>query len=489
MTHWISQHLLSIALLAPLAAALLTMLIPAERKLAMRLLATAATSVTVLVAVYLFFAYDRAQAGMQFTERVNWVPATGISYHLGVDGISVSLVLLTAIIIFTGIFASWTLEYRTKEFHVFLLTLVTGVFGVFMALDLFFFFLFYEIAVLPMYLLIGVWGTGPKEYAALKLTLYLLVGSAFMLVGILGLYFLSGLHTFDIVELTRAAAVSAGAAKALFLLFYVGFGILAGIWPLHTWSPDGHASAPTAVSMLHAGVLMKLGAYGVLRVGLGIVPEGAGYWAILVGVIAVINILYGAMAAMGQTDFKYVIAYSSVSHMGVVMLGIASLNHIGLNGSVFQMFSHGIMTGLFFAIVGLVYEKSHTRNILAMGGFASKMPGIVLAFTIGGLASFGLPGTSGFVAELLVFLGTWRAYPYLALAGVFGIVITALYVLRVLQKIFHGPLDDKYRDLPDARTTEWVAISILSAVLLLFGVLPGPLSQLIGAGLRGFALR
>jgi NADH-quinone oxidoreductase subunit M len=326
-------------------------------------------------------------------------------------------------------------------------------------------------------------------FRSLKLTLYLLVGSAFMLVGILGLYFLSGRHTFDIVELTRSASLSPGSAKTLFLLFYIGFGVLAGIWPLHTWSPDGHASAPTAVSMLHAGVLMKLGAYGVLRVGLGIVPQGALYWAPLVGGIAVINILYGAMAAMGQSDFKYVIAYSSVSHMGVVMLGIASMNAVGLNGAVFQMFSHGIMTGLFFAIVGLVYEKSHTRNILAMGGFAGKMPGIVLAFTIGGLTSFGLPGTSGFVAELLVFLGTWRVYPVLALIAIFGIVVTALYVLRVLQKIFHGPLDDKYRDLPDARTTEWVAISVLSAVLLLFGVLPGPMTELISAGLQGFALR
>ena len=303
--------------------------------------------------------------------------------------------------IFCGAFASWTVTNRAKEFYILLLVLVSGVFGVFVAQDLFFFFLFYEIAVLPMYLLIGIWGTGPKEYSAMKLTLYLLVGSAFMLVGILGMYFSARtpggmpLHTFDLVTLS-SASYAATFQRVAFFLLYIGFGILAGIWPLHTWSPDGHASAPTAVSMLHAGVLMKLGAYGLLRVGYGALPLGAHYWAWLVGGIAVINIAYGAYVAMGQKDLKYVIAYSSVSHMGVVMLGLAAYNEIAITGSVMQMVSHGIMTGLFFALVGLVYEKAHTRDITAMGGFATRMPGIAIAFTIGGLASFGLPGTSGF---------------------------------------------------------------------------------------------
>jgi len=489
--HWIQAHVLTLLLASPAAASVIMMALPRAAKLAVRLTAAVASGATVLIAGYLFFAYDRGAGGIQFIEKVAWVPQLGLSYHLGVDGIGISLVVLTAFIISTGSFASWTVEHRTKEFYAALFALVTGVFGVFVAMDLFFFFLFYEIAVLPMYLLIGIWGTGPKEYAALKLTLYLLVGSAFVLVGLFGIYFYADTprHTFDFIELSRSGGFNLGLQRIIFVLLYVGFGILAGIWPLHTWSPDGHASAPTAVSMLHAGVLMKLGAYGVLRIGVGLLPAGAQFWAPLVGGIAVVNILYGAMSAMGQTDLKYVIAYSSVSHMGVVMLGIATLNAVGLNGSVFQMFSHGIMTGLFFALVGLVYEKAHTRDMPSMGGFASRMPGIAAAFTIGGLASFGVPGTSGFVAELLVFLGAWRAggiFTYLAIFAVFGIVVTATYVLRVLQRVFLGPFKEHYEGLPDARTTEWVALVVLAALLILLGVLPGPMISLIDTAVRSF---
>jgi len=496
--NWFQGHALTLLLAFPAAAAIIIMALPRAAKLAVRVTAATAGAATVIIAVYLFFAYDRAAAGIQFVQKSSWVPSLGLSYHVGVDGIGVSLVLLTAFIIFCGSFASWTIEHRTKEFYAALFALVVGVFGVFVSMDLFFFFLFYELAVLPMYLLIGIWGTGAKEYAALKLTLYLLVGSAFMLVGIFGIYFFGNApqHTFDLIQLTQLAH-SGGFAFSLqciiFLLLYVGFGILAGIWPLHTWSPDGHASAPTAVSMLHAGVLMKLGAYGLLRVGVGLLPAGAQFWAPLVGGIAVINILYGAMSAMGQTDLKYVIAYSSVSHMGVVMLGIATLNSVGLNGAVFQMFSHGIMTGLFFALVGLVYEKAHTRDMPSMGGFASRMPGITIAFVIGGLASFGVPGTSGFVAELLVFLGAWRAHiqgsgitPVYAILAVLGIVITATYVLRLLQRVFLGPFNSRYEGITDARTTEWVALVVLSALLILLGVLPGVIINLVDSSVRAF---
>ena len=483
--------MLSILLAFPLGTALILMLVPKENRLAIRTLSAVAASATVIISLYLCLVYDRAAAGIQFREQIEWIPGIGVSYHVGADGISLVLVLLTALVIFGGVFASWTIEHRTKEFYILLLTLVTGVFGVFVSFDLFFFFLFYELAVLPMYLLIGIWGTGPKEYSALKLTLYLLVGSAFMLVAMLGLYFLSGIEprTFDLIRITQEGRFGPGVQKILFLLCYIGFGILAGIWPLHTWSPDGHASAPTAVSMLHAGVLMKLGAYGVLRVGVAVMPEGAVLWAPLMGFIAVINILYGSMVAMGQRDFKYVIAYSSVSHMGVVMLGLAAGipghgSPIALTGSVFQMFSHGVMTGLFFALVGLVYEKSHIRDIPSMGGFAGVMPGIAITFAIGGLASFGVPGTSGFVAELMVFLGTWRVFPYFALIAIFGIVTTAIYVLRVMQKIFLGPMEEKYSGLPDARTTEWVAIVLMSAVIMLFGLWPKGMVALIDAGIR-----
>jgi len=489
---WIQAHLLSIILLAPLAGGIAVMIIPGRSLLAIRLVSAVAASISLLGSIYLFLDYSPGTSPLVYEEFIEWIPGSGITYHLAVDGVSISLVLLTGLVIFTGVFASWTITHRTKEFYALLLVLVTGVFGVFLSWNLFFFFLFYELAVLPMYLLIGIWGTGRKEYSAMKLTLYLLVGSGFMLVGILAIYFYSGLagaeRTFDLVELTERGSFWPDFQRVVFFLLYIGFGVLAGIFPLHTWSPDGHSSAPTAVSMLHAGVLMKLGAYGVLRVGVGLLPDGAHQWAYLVGAIAVINILYGAVVAMGQRDLKYVIAYSSVSHMGVVMLGIATLNAQGLTGSVFQMFSHGIMTGLFFALVGLVYEKAHTRDFSKLGGLARRMPGIVVAFTIGGLASFGVPGTSGFIAEFWAFYGTWLWFVPLAVLAIVGIVITALYVLRMLQMVFFGDMDPRYDEekTPDARTTEWVAPVVLSATLVLFGVVPGSMVRLINQGLVDF---
>jgi NADH-quinone oxidoreductase subunit M len=492
-------HPLTIIVLAPLVAALIIMVIPRRRVTAVKIVAFVAAAIDLLLAGALCLDYMRqGYHGLEYADRLPWIPGIGVSYFVAADGISLSLVLLTGLVILCGVFASWTVQHRTKEFYCLLLLLVSGVFGVFVAQDLFFFFLFYEIAVLPMYLLIGIWGTGRKEYSAMKLTLYLLAGSAFMLVGLLGMYFAAELpigvsgRTFDLTVLAQSH-YSARFQIIAFLLLYVGFGILAGIWPLHTWSPDGHASAPTAVSMLHAGVLMKLGAYGVLRVGFGCLPDGAQSWVWLIGGIAVINMVYGAYVAMGQHDLKYVIAYSSVSHMGVVMLGLAAFNAVGVNGAVLQMFSHGIMTGLFFALVGLVYEKSHTRDIGEMGGLARRMPGIALAFTIGGLASFGLPGTSGFVAEFLVFLGAFRAhldsyvvggvplFAVFAIIGIFGIVLTAIYVLRLVQRVFHGPMDeDRYGEIGDARTTEWVTLVVLSAMLIIVGVYPSPLADLIG---------
>jgi NADH-quinone oxidoreductase subunit M len=345
-----------------------------------------------------------------------------------------------------------------------------------------------------MYLLIGIWGSsgdvpprgvfgwafkrtgvGSKEYAAMKLTLYLLLGSAFILVGVLALYMAAGLRSFSFLTL-QAVNFDPALQSWVFLAFYIGFGVLAAIFPFHTWSPDGHASAPTAVSMLHAGVLMKLGAYGVVRLGMGLLPEATREWAWLVGAIACINIVWGALSAMAQTDLKYVVAYSSVSHMGIVMLGAATLTESGLNGSVFQMFAHGIMTGLFFALVGLVYEKTHSRAIFKMGGFGTMMPGIAVAFTIGGLSSLGLPATSGFVAEFVTFLGAWKsAHSWWLFPAVIGAFLTSLYVLRVVRAIFWGPKseDPHFQNLPDAQGTEWVALVVLVFVIVLFGVLPG----------------
>ena len=489
-----SVPLLSIITWMPFIGAVLIMFGARHNPFLVRVIAVVTTGISLLLSLRIFWLYDREAAGYQFYEELSLVPPLGITYQLGVDGMSLLMVLLTSIIIFAGVWASWTVKERSQEFYALLLILVTGVYGVFVSLDLFVLFLFYEIAVLPMYLLIGIWGSsgevrpqgifgwafrrtgvGTKEYAAMKLTLYLLFGSAFILVGILALYVASGSSSFSLLEMEQVR-FPPGLQSWVFLAFYVGFGILAGIWPLHTWSPDGHASAPTAVSMLHAGVLMKLGAYGVVRLGMGLLPDGTHQWMWLVGTIACINIVYGALSAMAQVDLKYVIAYSSVSHMGVVMLGAATLTESGLNGSVFQMFAHGIMTGLFFALVGLVYEKAHSREIFRMGGFGKMMPGIATAFTIGGLSSLGLPATAGFVAEFLTFLGAWQSrYSWWLFPGVIGAFLTSIYVLRVTKQIFWGPpaADPHFHGLPDARGPEWVALVILVFTLVLFGVAPG----------------
>src|SRR5689334_19948736 len=483
---------LSIITWAPFVGAVLIMFTARHSPLAVRVIAALTTTISTVLSLWIYVRYDREAAGFQFYEKLPLVPPLGISYEIAVDGMSLLMVLLTSIIIFAGVFASWTVATRSQEFYALLLALVTGVYGVFVSLDLFVFFLFYELAVLPMYLLIGIWGSsgqvrprgifgwafretgvGTKEYAAMKLTLYLLFGSAFILVGIFALYVSAGTGSFSFLEL-EAATFDPRAQFWVFLAFYVGFGILAGIWPLHTWSPDGHASAPTAVSMLHAGVLMKLGAYGVVRVGMGLLPDAAVELTWLMGGIACINVVYGALSAMAQVDLKYVIAYSSVSHMGLVMLGAATLTEAGLNGAVFQMFAHGVMTGLFFALVGLVYEKAHSREIFRMGGFGHVMPGIATAFTIGGLSSLGLPGTSGFVAEILTFMGTWRSdFHWWLVPAVAGTFLTAVYVLRVVKQIFWGPPSPHFHHLEDARGTEWVAIVLLVGVLVLFGFLPG----------------
>lgn len=312
----------------------------------------------------------------------------------------------------------------------------------------------------------------------MKLTLYLLVGSALMLVGLLALYFSGEGRSFYLPEVA-AKVFTPGFQKIFFPILFLGFGTLAGFWPFHTWSPDGHASAPTAVSMLHAGVLMKLGAFGILRIGVELLPVGAQFWAPYLMLFTLVNIVYGALVAMAQTDLKYVVAYSSVSHMGIVLLGICTLHPVALNGAILQMFSHGIMTGLFFALVGMVYGRTHTRVIPDMGGLARQLPFLALAFTVGGLVSLGLPGFSGFVAELLVFLGAFRVYPVAAAIAVTGILFTAIYILRVVQKIFFGPVRESFTGLTDANAVEKTCLAILMLVMLAVGVYPGSLLRII----------
>ncbi len=482
------MNLLSVFLLSPFLGAVLLFFVPRGARTLIRLVALLSALPPLALSVYLPFVYNTARGGFQFLGEIPLLPDLGIAYRVGVDGISIALLFLTAVIYITAIFTSWRTRTRDKEFFIYLALLVTGVFGVFVSLDLFLFFLFYELAVLPMYLLIGIWGStkeipgkgvfgwtyealkvGTKEYGAMKLTLYLLVGSAFILAGIFYLAVQGG--SFSYLALQQSLDLPPDVARVLFLVFYVGFGVLAGIWPLHTWSPDGHAAAPAAGSMMHAGVLMKLGAYGVLRVGFGLLPEAGAALAWLVGTIAVINILYGAFGAGWQDDIKYLIAYSSVSHMGVVMLGMATLTEPGVAGSVFQMVSHGIMTGLLFTIVNLVYHKTHVREISRMGGLAHFQPVLATAFVVAGMTSLGLPGLSGFVAEFLVFLGAFTSqHPWWAIPAIVGALLTSIYVLRAARNIFFGPVPA--HAVEDAQGSEVVSIVCLVATLVLLGLVP-----------------
>jgi NADH-quinone oxidoreductase subunit M len=485
-------HLLSLIVAAPAIAAAILLVLPNSARTSIRVVSLLGAVISLAGSVAVACTYDRATGGLQRTEDYALVPSLGIHLRFAVDGWGVPLLLLTGIIIVTGVLASWSVAKRDKDYFVLLLVLVAGVFGVFVSQDLFVFFLFYEIAVLPMYLLIGIWGAshvvpaagpfrfvwqrfavGGKEYAAMKLTLMLLVGSAAILVAMFLLWNEAGARTFDLAVL-ESTHFSLKTQHIAFPLLWLGFGSLAGVFPFHTWSPDGHASAPTAVSMLHAGVLMKLGAFGVMRIGMVLLPDAAVIWAPVVGVVAVINILYGALCAASQTDLKYIIAYSSVSHMGVVMLGAATMTATGWNGAVYQMFAHGIMTGLFFALVGIVYERAHTRTIAKMGGFAHAMPVVAAFFTLACLSSLGLPGTAGFVAEFLVFLGAGQgAHAWWVLPGVLGAFVTAVYVLRACKTIFWGPPPNaEFAHLTDVRGTEWGAPLVLGTALVLFGVWP-----------------
>lgn len=491
--------LVSWLIAVPFLTALAVVLVPERLKQYIRWIAATGTGLhlaltaVVTLEFWKLASVDVASMGaakltkLYMVERIPWFDSLGISYFVGLDGISMSMVILTSIIIFTGVMASWNVKDRGREFFALLLTLVTGVFGVFVSFDLFLFFVFYEVAVLPMYLLIGIWGTGPKEYSAMKLTLMLMVGSAFILVGILALYHVSGMHTFDLQQLATFNYPKAFQSW-VFPMIFVGFGVLGALYPFHTWSPDGHASAPTAVSMLHAGVLMKLGGYGALRIGVYLLPEGAKEWGLFFMALTTINILYGSFGAIMQKDLKYFTAYSSVSHCGFVLFGIATLNIIGIKGAVIQMFSHGIMTGLFFGLIGMTYGRTHTRMIPEMGGLGKVIPWLSVCFYIGGLASLGLPGLAGFVAESHVFIAGFFGNPWhsltamriLTVLSTLSIVVTAVYVLRGLGKVFMGPIEDKhFLELTDATITERISTGMLCATLILVGIMPWYLIDLI----------
>lgn len=475
--------LLSIIIFAPITFGLLLLLFPPDRHRAIRIFALTGALVSFIGSVIVYFSYDKVLGGYQFVEKIPWVPALGISYHVGVDGMNTPLVLLTGVVIFTGVLISWGIDDRPREFFAFLFILATGVFGVFASLDLFQLFFFYEIAVFPMYLLISIWGWKvTREYAAMKLTLYLFVGSVVALVGALAMYFTAGLNTFDLIELEQAG-FSTGFQHFWFPFVFFGFAVLGGIFPVHNWSPDGHVAAPTAVSMFHAGVLMKLGAFAALRVGVMLMPEGIRFWAPLILGLATVNLVYGAFIASVQTDFKYVIGFSSVSHMGLVMLGFATLNLNGLTGAGLQMFSHGVMTALFFAVVGIVYDRAHTREIPKLGGMAKALPLAAVAFIIGGLVSMGMPGFSGFIAEFPIFMGLWQRAPIVAIIGAISIVITASYIMRVVRNVFFGDMPSEFEGhIYPMRMQDKVALTLLAGILVLIGIYPSVMAPMVERG-------
>ena len=526
---------LTLIVFVPILAAVILFLMPDERKLdpekdkdriealrtGIRSIAAVATFISLALSLIVFCgvnsAYNAGDPGPFFYEdgRWDWVPALGIGYHLGVDGVSAPMILLTGLASFTGVLISWGIKDRVREFFAFFMLLTAGVYGVFIALDLFMLFFFYELAIFPMYVLIVIWGWKvTRVYASMKLTLYILVGSVVALVGVIAMYFVAqgaGLDvSFDVVDMI--AARDAGVfdkptplpfnlgmttfAKTWFPFIFIGFGVLAGVFPFHNWSPDGHVAAPTAVSMIHAGVLMKLGAYSALRVGVMLLPEGAKTHLPWIVFLTLVNVVYGSMIAMVQRDFKYVIGFSSVSHMGLVSMGWASMNVIGMTGAGLQMFSHGVMTALFFACVGMVYDRAHTRDIPSLGGFWERMPTVALAFIIGGLVSMGMPGLSGFVAEFPIFMGMWRAgqevaryYAAIAIVSALGIVVTAAYVLRVVQRVFFGKFETEkwHEPITDVTLFDKVAMGILVTWLIVLGVFPSIMQPMIEAGMAPIA--
>ena len=481
---------LSLIWLSLLVPAIIMMFLKPEQKQEIRIVGATFAGISLLLSLLVYFGYDHTSPlKFQFVEELPWLPQLGINYILGVDGISLPMVLLNGLVIFTGALISWNIENRTREYWILLLLLASGVYGVFVSIDLFLLFVFYELAVLPMYLLIGIWGSTRKEYGAMKLTLYLMGGSAFIILGMVAVYFGSTLHTFDMRVLSQAALFSRNFQIAFFPPMFLGFAVLAGMYPFHTWSPTGHVAAPTAVSMLHAGVLMKLGAYGCLRAAMWLMPEGANYWLLAIAIATLVNAVYGATIAMTQRDFKFMIGYSSVSHMGLVVMGLAAGNEIGLIGSVLQMFAHGVMTALFFAVVGrMVYDRTHTRQFPELGGLARVMPFAAVVFILAGLSSMGMPGFAGFWAEFNIFMGMWERFPLIAILAAVSIPITAAYILRAVYTVFFGEVKDpSFLRLPKLTWQEYAGGTILVVVLLIVGLYPSIMTEMIGSSVRPVA--
>jgi len=479
---------LSFLILLPLLTALAILLMRNDAQVKRAALAGSALQLVLAFVLLFLFHQQRAEgntAQMLFELQYNWFPSLHISFHLGVDGISVAMILLTAFVVIAGVLVSWNVTKMTKEFYFLLILLSLGAYGFFLSLDLFILFFFLEIAVIPKYLLIGIWGSGKKEYAANKLALMFMGGSALVLIGLLGIYFSGTERSFDIMKLSKLN-ISLETQLVCFPLLFVGFGVFTALFPFHTWVPDGHSSAPTAGSMFLAGISMKLGGYGCLRVATYLMPEGAKQYAPVIITLSVIAILYGAFATMMQKDLKYINAYSSISHCGFVLLGIGMLTKTSMTGAVMQMVSHGLMTALFFAVIGMIYERTHTRQVSEMSGLLKRLPFISTVLFIVGLCSLGLPGLSGFVAEMTVFMGSWQhpdTFSRVAtVLACLSIVVTAVYILRAVTKVAMGPLTQGFERLTDARWNEKLAAIILIAGIIAIGVAPFWLNDLISPG-------
>jgi len=482
---------LSAILFLPVVGIIVIALLPKPQQRTIKLIALVFALASFALSIAVFCLFDRSGGvigQIQFEEKLSWIPAINAFYHLGVDGLSLPLVILMTFLGVLAVLVSWNIQLRPKEYFIWLLLLEASILGVFCSLDMVLFFLFWELELIPMYFLISVWGGGRKEYSAIKYVIYTLVGSAMMLAGILSIYFTTG--SLNMMELAGLAAAKPFIPlAAMFFLMLIGFAIKLPVFPLHTWLPDAHTDAPTAASVVLAGALLKMGGYGMIRLCVSIFPAVALQYAPLLTALAAVSVLYGAAVTLRQKDLKRLIAYSSVSHMGYVLLGIFALTQVSLTGAVLQMFSHGIITGLLFAMVGLVYDKAHERNLDNLGGLARQMPVIVVVFSIAGLASLGLPGTSGFAAEFITFIGSYsstvvegiRLYTIL---GVFGIVLTAGYILWMLQRVFYGPPLDKFNKVPDANNVEKVCIFSFVVAIMLVGIYPAILTDVIKLGVE-----
>jgi len=485
------NYLTTILFLPALGAALIAFVLGNRPRL-IKWMAALLTFIPLVLSIILFINFDRSLAAagfIQFEEKALWISALNAHYHLGVDGLSLPLVMLTAFLGFLSVLISWKIDLRPREYFAWLLLLETSILGVFLSLDLLLFFIFWEIEVIPMYFLINIWGAGRKEYSAIKYVVYTLFGSAFMLAGILTLYFTTG--SLSMLEIARgglAMVQSIMPAAAIFFLLLIGFAVKLPVFPFHTWLPDAHTDAPTAVSVMLAGVLIKMGGYGMIRLCVTLFPDVAQSYALLLVILAIIGVLYGAAVTMRQTDFKRLIAYSSISHMGYVLLGIFALGQVSLVGASLQMFSHGVVTGLLFAMVGLVMHNTHERDLRKFGGLARQVPIITVVFSVAGLASLGLPTTSGFAAEFLVFVGSFSStvvpgIQVYTILGVLGVVITAGYILWMLQRVFYGPPLEQYNGTADADILERVYMFALVAVIMLVGIYPAILTDVIKLGI------